>query len=84
MTHHGVVIEALARQPTLIIGRVGKEVHAGCVVPNKEGLTLIDRTRHEVEGRKLELSVHSLHALAGQSASINDVAISKTVDHTAR
>ena len=84
MTHHGVVIEALARQPTLIIGRVGKEVHAGCVVPNKEGLALIDCTRHEVKGRKLELSVHSLHALAGQSASINNVAVSKTVDHTAR
>ena len=84
MTHHGVVIEALAREPTLIIGRVRKKVHAGCVVPNKERLALIYCARHEIKGRKLELSVHSLHALAGQSASINDVAISKTVDHTAR
>ena len=80
--HHGVVVKAMTRKPTLIIGRMSKEVHTGRVVPNKEGLALIDRARHEVKRRKLELSIDSLHALAGQSAGINDIAISKTVDHT--
>ena len=84
VSDHSVVIETLTRESTLVVSSVGKEVHSRGVVPKEKGLTLVNRTSHEIECGKLKLPIDRFHALTSQRTGIDDVSICEAVNHAAR
>ena len=81
VANHSVVVKTLTGETTLIVRGVGKEVHSRGVVPDKEWLTLINSTGHEIEGGQLKLAINGLHSLTRQCARIDNVTVRKAVNN---
>ena len=84
VTHHGIVIETLARQPLFLFGRVGPEMHASGVKPHKERLVLFGGALNKLLGAVEKFEIHRLHALFIKRPRIRHAAVGEAMHHTAR